>query len=621
MSGVYGLTLGAPFNAALNTGGSTSSLVSGGVFPVALNGRPYLLDLLSASGQSNFNHVSLPLLRTQADSSGTPGEQSVSPENFWRRAQDSWHLGAGQSYTDRDQANPFRFESSKGLNPWTKYQISLLNDVDEALSSANTNIRLAIAGGLLFTTDGNDTKYSSNGTSLTTVTSTPADPAKDIASDGRYVWVIYDDEVWQIDSTAGGTLAGARIASHASALRSISWNKNRVFVADEGGKLYNMAATTDTALGSGANDLIIDLSGRGFAWTAYAGGQAFHYFGGYRNDKSLIYRANLQTDATAISAPVVAGELPDGELINTMTYYLGYVILGTSLGVRLATTDNAGNLVIGGVIPTNAPVRALEAQDRFVWFGWTNYDGVSTGLGRMDLSQFIDPLVPAFASDLMVTGQGNVLSATYWNNKVVFSVSGEGVYIEDVNPVASGTLNTGKITHGISDPKVAVFIDLKHQALTAGDIKAEYSLDGEAFILAGISNIVGSVSPLSFQLSGARAQEFDIKITLTAGNNTSPILTRWLQRSYPAPTRSTRYRVPIMLYDTVNLDGTDYYLNPADEVAILVTLHKDQNVFTYQEGTKTYLVTMEDYTWLPEKESIADGFQGTFVAELREITG
>lgn len=620
MSGVYGLTLGAPFNAALNTGGSTSSLVSAGVFPVALNGRPYLLDLVSASGQSNFNHVSLPLLRTQADSSGTPGEQSVSPENFWRRAQDSWHLGAGQSYTDRDQASPFRFQSSKGLNPWTKYQISLLNGVTEALVSTNTNIKLAIAGGFLFTTDGNSTKYSSDGTSFTTVTGTPADPAKDIASDGRYVWVIYDDEVWQIDSTAGGTLSGSRIASHDSALRSISWNKNRVFVADEGGELYNMAATTDTALGSGTNTLIIDLSGRGFAWTAYAGGQAFHYFGGYRNDKSLIYRANLQTDATAISAPVVAGELPDGELVETMTYYLGYVILGTSLGVRLATTDNAGNLVIGGVIPTDSPVRTLEAQDRFVWFGWTNFDGVSTGLGRMDLSQFIDPLVPAFASDLMVTGQGNVQTITYWKDKIALSVSGKGVYIEASVPVASGVLNSGKVTHGISDPKVAVFIDLKHQPLT-GSIKTEYSLDGGEYILAGTSNIAGSVSPLSFQLSGARAQEFDIKITLTAANNTSPVLTRWLQRSYPAPTRSTRFRVPIMLYDTVNLDGTDYYLNPADETAILVTLHKNQNVFTYQEGTKTYLVTMEDYTWLPEKESMTNGFQGTFVAELREITG
>jgi 3'-phosphoadenosine 5'-phosphosulfate (PAPS) 3'-phosphatase len=76
-----------------------------------------------------------------------------------------------------------------------------------------------------------------------------------------------------------------------------------------------------------------------------------------------------------------------------------------------------------------------------------------------------------------------------------------------------------------------------------------------------------------------------------------------------------------MLYDVVNLDGTDYYLNPADEFSILVSLHKDQNVFTYQEGLKTYLVTMEDYTWLPEKESMTDGFQGTFVAELREITG
>ena len=620
MSLVYGLTLGAPFNAALNTGGTTSSLVSSGTFPVALNGRPYLLDLLSATGQANFSHVSLPLLRTQADSSGTPGEQSVSPENFWRRAQDSWHLGAGQSYTDRDQASPFRFQSSKGLNPWTKYQISLLNDVDEALSSAATNIKVAIAGGLLFVTDGNDTKYSSDGTSFTTVTGTPADPAKDIASDGRYVWVIYDDEVWQIDSTAGGTLSGSRIASHASALRTISWNKNRVFVADEAGKLYNMAATTDTAFGSGTNTLILDLSTRGFAWVAFAGGQAFHYFGGFRNDKALIYRANLQADATAISAPIVAGELPEGEIIHSLASYLGYVIIGTSLGVRLATTDNAGNLVIGGLIPTNAPVRALEPQDRFVWFGWTNYDSVSTGLGRMDLSQFIDPLVPAYASDLMHTGQGDVLSATYWNNKIVFTVSGEGVYIEDVNPVATGTLNTGKVTHGISDPKVAVFIDLKHQPLV-GEIKAEYSLDSGSYVLAGTSNIATSVSPLTFQLSGAKAQEFDIRVTLTAASNTSPVLTRWLLRSYPAPTRSTRFRVPLMLFDSINMDGTDYYLNPADEAEILVTLHKDQNVFTYQEGKKTYLVTMEDYTWLPEKESMSEGFQGTFVAELREVTG
>lgn len=620
MSGVYGLTLGAPFNAALNTGGSTSSLVTNGVFPVGINGRPYLLDLLTSSGQSNYNHVSLPLLRTQADSSGTPGEQSVSPENFWRRAQDSWHLGAGQSYTDRDQASPFRYESSKGLNPWTKYKISLLNSVSTALSSSNTNMRLAIAGGLLFATDGNNTKYSSNGTSWTTVTGTPADPAKDIASDGKYVWVIYDDEVWQIDSTAGGTLAGSRIASHGSALRSVAWNKNRVFVADEAGKLYNMAATTDTALGSGTNTLILDLSTRGFAWTSYAGGQAFHYFGGNRNDKALIYRANLQADATAISAPIVAGELPDGELLYTMSYYLGYVVLGTSLGVRLATTDSAGNLVIGGLIPTASPVRALEPQDRFVWFGWTDYDGVSTGLGRMDLSQFTDPLIPAYASDLMATAQGDVQSISYWNEKIVFGVSGDGIFLEASTPVASGVLKTGKITHGISDPKVAVFIDLKHQPLT-GEIKAEYSLDGGDYILAGSSTIAGSVSPQSLQLSGARAQEFDIQITLTAASNVSPVLTRWLLRSYPAPTRSTRYRVPVMLYDIVNLDGTDYYMNPADELAILVNLHKDQNVFTYQEGKRTYLVTMEDYTWLPEKESMTDGFQGTFVAELREITG
>lgn len=616
----YGLSLGAPFNAALFTGSSTSELVPD-VFPVAINGRPYLLDLLTATGQSNFSRVSLPLLRTQADSSGTPGEQSVSPENFWRRAQDSWHLGAGQSYTDRDEASPFRYSSSKGVNPWTKYQLSLLNGTTESLSSASTNLKLAIAGGKLFVIDGDDTKYSSNGTSWTTVTSTPAATAAvDIASDGRYVWVVYDDEVYQIDATGGGTLAAARIASHASALRSISWNKNRIFVADTAGKLYQMGATTDTALGTGGNVLVFDLSTRGFAWTAFAGGQAAHYFGGYRNDKALIYRTALLADASALAAPIVAGELPDGELLFSMTSYLGYIVLGTSLGVRFATTDSASNLVIGSLIETASPVRTFEGQDRYVWFGYTNYDSVSTGLGRMDLSQFVEPLTPAYASDLMVTGQGNILSVVTWNDKRAFTVSGDGVYLEASTPVSSGTLLTGKVTHGISDPKVAVFFDLKHQALT-GTIKGEYSLDGGSYILAGISAAAGSVSPESFFLSGARAQEFDIKLTLAAASSISPVLTRWLLRSYPAPTRSSRFRIPVLLSDIIHVNGTDYYRNPADEYDFLVQLHRDQNVFTYQEGDKTYTVTMEDYTWLPEKKSTSSGFQGTFVAELREITG
>jgi hypothetical protein len=51
----------------------------------------------------------------------------------------------------------------------------------------------------------------------------------------------------------------------------------------------------------------------------------------------------------------------------------------------------------------------------------------------------------------------------------------------------------------------------------------------------------------------------------------------------------------------------------------LLGLHKRQLPFIYQEGEVSYTVVMDDYQWLPEKRSGISGWQGTFVAILREI--
>ena len=58
-----------------------------------------------------------------------------------------------------------------------------------------------------------------------------------------------------------------------------------------------------------------------------------------------------------------------------------------------------------------APVQSMVGNNRFVYFGWNNYDGESTGLGRMDLSTFIDTQAPALTSDLMVT-QSFIMNAS-----------------------------------------------------------------------------------------------------------------------------------------------------------------------------------------------------------------
>ncbi len=86
-----------------------------GQFPVAINGHAYILntdkDAVEAYAKG-FKEQSLPLLRDQSDQGKLPGDQSLSPRNFWRRSQDDWRSGAGQSILDRDVSDIARFSAS-----------------------------------------------------------------------------------------------------------------------------------------------------------------------------------------------------------------------------------------------------------------------------------------------------------------------------------------------------------------------------------------------------------------------------------------------------------------------------------------------------------------------------
>ena len=64
-------------------------------------------------------------------------------------------------------------------------------DTTLGLTSANTNLELAVCNAHLYVIDGQALKYSVNGTSWTTVTGTPAVQASSICTDGHNVWVAY----------------------------------------------------------------------------------------------------------------------------------------------------------------------------------------------------------------------------------------------------------------------------------------------------------------------------------------------------------------------------------------------------------------------------------------------
>jgi hypothetical protein len=600
------------FNASFFTGVAASMLVPG-TFPVALDGRPYQVQWdhtqIGVWG-ARFKRDSLPLLRSQADQSNVPGEQSISPQNFWRRSQENWISGSGQKMQDRGSSIGTRFYTSKGINPWSPYQLTLLNQTANKRASANTSLNCLVAGTFVYLTNGATLEFSS-GTlaSWTGVTGTP-NAATSICTDGATVYTAHGAS--GVYSTTAG---GATSASYATGTATlVDFVKGRLMAAG-GTSVYNIIA-------AGALPAALFTKGTGWNWVGFAGGQTQIYMAGYSGDKSLIYRTAILADATALAAPIVAGELPDGEIIRSIKAYLSNIIIGSDLGVRFCTVDSSGNLTVGALITTTSPVYASEGQDRFIWYGLTNYDSLSSGIGRMDLTTFTTNSTPAYASDLMATGQGTVRSIRSFGNARLFTVDGVGLFYETLaTPVSTGNLVTGWITYGISDPKVAVYLDLKHDPLT-GTVASTMATDGTAGVVLGTSASQGAAYA-TFQANQATGLQYQITFTMTPTTNVSPILTRWTLRSYPAPVRASQFLVPILLFPVVrsNRGDSDYPLNPETEYQAVVALHKAQKIVTFQLGNDTYQVIVYDYQWLPDEQMANGDMQGTMLLYLNEITG
>lgn len=608
-------------------GGTSYSRLVPYPFPISINGHAYQLQWdANAIGVwgAKFKRNSLPLLRGQADNSNTPGEQSISPEQFWRRSQETWVLGEGQVHLDRATSDIRRYHDGEGIDAWTPWEVKLLNKTAVKRASTATNLQCIVAGAYVYLLDGNSIRWTTDFVTWTTGVppGSPADPTS-ITTDGYNVWAARGTS--GIFTATAGSPTITSYATYSSAINLVRFVKSRLIAAG-GGKLFNVIK----AGALGPTDLLLDLSTRNFTWVDVVGSPTQIYAGGYAGDKSIIYRTAIKADGTALDAPVVAGQLPDGEIIASLGEYLGYIFIGSNKGMRFCTTGTDGSLVIGPLIPTYDTVYGFEGQDRFAWFTNQNYDEDS-GLGRVDLTNFTSTLVPAYASDIMSgAGSGAVRSVATFNGLRIFTVDGHGLYSELADtPVDKGTLVTGTISYGISDPKVAMFLDLKHEPLngkiTVGIIADQHDSDAEidSVNTIGVSDVQGSVSPANAFPCGQLTNEsvqLVFQLEPSAGG-VSPVLNRWTLRSYVAPKRTAQWDVPIQLYPTIVAGDKDWSVEVQDEVDFLVDLHQSQSIVTLQVSNATYQVVMYDYQWIPEAIGVDGEPRGIFYAQLREIVG
>ncbi len=589
-------------------------------YAVGLGGRGYNLDLAS----EQFAHVSIPVLKPQQDAGGQVNESSLNPEGLWRRSQTSWHKGAGQTYLDKPESDAARFRSSLGIDPWDKGEITLLPDTFKKFNVTGgligDNVKLITAGNFLYIAYDTILSYFNDpmsdfaaGTlqSANIQNGEANETIQSIASDGNYIYAALGPN--GIHRTARGT----SVSEHFSDLQAnlVGYQLGRLMVA-KGAAIYNL-----TAIGV-VPDPLYTHPNPDFTWVGFAEGKGHIFSAGYSGDKSLIYKTAIKPDGTELEVPSVAGPLPDGEVVRSIYGYLGFIMIGTDNGVRFAIPDTNGNLEIGALIETAAPVLCFEGQEEFIWFGWTNYDSTHTGLGRCDLRTIVNNVAPAYATDLMAADQGTINSVVTFNGRRFFTVARSGAYVEATFKVASGTIDSGLISYDIPEEKIAIFIDVRYLSLDGSDQIWLARSDG-VFTLLGTNTSLLQVNQFSANNSRSEFHEIRHVILRDATDTTlAPIITRHTLKAQPTANAGDFIILPILLSKSEKVGSTEAFRDVTEERAFLKGLRRDRQIIPYQEGESVYDVTVEDYEFRPSHltpDHPVKGYQGTMIMKLKEI--
>lgn len=624
MSGEITNILSEPFS-------ELSDAISSPVSPsvIALEGRIYLVN--TASDEWDRQGVDVLKQRNTDDNR----DLLLLPQDVWRQQAQSWHQGAGQTNLDREDALRHRYDYSFGINPWTRWQMSLLPSTAALASTptADKKMFLQVHNGSLVIGCDTTLHWYSDETTVVTKVPVAADEIIDMTYDGDSIITLHaSGKVYKSTDNATSTLFGTW-----SGATFISYAKDYL-IAGVANVLKNITA-------GGAGTTIYTSPVTGFRWLGACEGLTEIYLLGGAGDRYVVHRIRVKDDGTGLEPCVVAATLPDGETGYSIGSYLGFVFIGTSKGVRMGvvasnTYVTAGNLTLGAIIPTDAPVYCFEGQDRFVWYGQSsiNCDFVSTGtensyfpagpvpgLGRLDLQTFtITDATPAYANDLVALDQTSktVTAVVTWNDKRVFAVRNGGVYMEQDELMEAGWLTQGLMSFSVEDDKTGLYMQAKWLPLE-GEISLDLAYDSTEYIRMTNLTIQSSIKSENITLNGAQFSRLSVRYVLRRDSDDStlgPTLTRWEMRAVPANGQASRWTIPILLRESVDIGGSTGSRNVQTDYNHLISLWESRRLFSLQENGQSYQVQAKKFRWHPEElTENGQAWQGEFTIVVEEI--
>jgi hypothetical protein len=604
-------------------------------YDVALGGMPFIY---AVSDARPYIRQTAPYKKEQFDNNQEPGEQSLT--GWWIRSQSSFHSGTGIKFYDPSggETTAHRFADSSNVDVFTKGQVTLLKETTNTTTSSGIYKLISNVSGstdvvTAYIPTSSTLKDITTTGSTNTTYATTSSAIIDVVSNGTTLFVADATRIYY--QTIGATGALNNHYSTGNAKIKLGWVKQRL-VAAINTSIYELTGALGTTT---LPTPVYTHPNTGWTWTSISESGSAIYASGYAGGTSAIYKFVLSTlgGMPTLTSGIIAAQLPIGEIINKIESYLGYLVIGTNKGVRVASiSDTNGDLSYGPLIieATNTGLD-FAFRNRFVWV--TGSIGGCPGLYRIDLGNELETLRFAYATDTFLSGvSGYATSVDFVGNsdQIAFTTSGSnGIALQSTTVLAeTGYIKTGKIRYGTLEPKnfkrliargsfTSGETLLSSVATNAGGSETEYDHIGYSV----------NVEPVEVTTSQpATAQEFlAYKFTLTRDSTDTTLGPTFKGYQAKATIATPRVRIiefPVYCFD-VETDKYNtivgYEGRAFDRIRLLEEIEKTGDVITWQDLTTSEslqaVIEKISFTRMTPPDRRFDGFGGIIEIMIRTV--
>ena len=395
-----------------------------------------------------------------------------------------------------------------------------------------------------------------------------------------------------------------------------------------------------------------------YVYTSISASGPAIYTTGFAGNYSTIQRYTLTSTSGSmptLTQAIVAAEFGTGEVVHCIYYYIGYMMIGTNKGVRVATiNDQDGSLSYGPLIfETNQPVYAFIGRDRFVYCT-TGQGTIDGGLTRIDLgttlegetiqSGYANQLRFAYAYDLfcdtttyhpttavcLIGTTNRVAFTTAYRTATPAPLSYGGCYFEHLTDVVpSGYIKTGFIRYSTVEDKVFKTLKVKIDNRHGGLVVQSNSRVGNTYTIGQFSQ--GDATPemsVTYPTGTQEYLSFTFNFTRSGlDSSLGPTFTGYQLKSLPAIAKQRIIQYPLACFDTekdkwnnqVGYEGAAYA-----RLAALEAIESAGDTIRVQDFRtgETFLGLIEElkFITMTPTDKRFSGFGGVLMATIRSVS-